>query len=293
MAAKAVDEPSNAHLLKEWETAREVLSKFDDRLHDLRKIGFTFITALLSADAIIFVNWIEGVELPDYIKLAVLLVTLLLIVTLLLVDRNYQIFQRAAATRAKILERRLNLELTEVIAQRYRTQSVQDYVTSVYMLFTGGVFFLGVAALSDPITILVLLIAWIGTIYAIYRANNRIGMRYPYGTLDWTIDRLQCKSGETIQITLTNLSADKEIPKDPFPSGTVMWQIVPEDDENAVKTEELDHPLSIGADDSHTWLWETKSVQKGIYRVRRIILDKKTGQPAKKLVPLKRKIRVE
>lgn len=282
----------NEHLLKEWETAREILNNFDQRLHDLRKFGFTFITALLSVDAIIFVNWIKNVELPEYIKLAVLLVTLLLIVTLLLVDRNYQVFQRAAATRAKILERKLNLELTEVIAQNYDKNNVQGYVTMIYVFFTGGVFLLGLVSLSDPYVIFILLIAWIGAVCATYGVNNKIGMCYPYGTVDWTIDRLQCNSGETIQITLTNLSDEEEIPKKPFLPGTIMWQIVREDDGKVIETEKIDHPLSISAEDSRTWLWKTKGVKAGIYRVHRIILDKE-GQPKKELARLRRKIRIK
>jgi hypothetical protein len=39
-------------LLKEWEVAREVIAKADERTSNLRKYGFSFMTTLLTADAI-------------------------------------------------------------------------------------------------------------------------------------------------------------------------------------------------------------------------------------------------
>ncbi len=108
----------NANFMKEWETARAVLAGFDTHLHDLRKYGFSLITAFLATNAIIFQTKIFTIELTDNIKLAILGVTLLLIFTLSMIDQTYRVFLRAAADRAKILERSLNLHLTEVILNR-------------------------------------------------------------------------------------------------------------------------------------------------------------------------------
>jgi hypothetical protein len=45
---------------KEWETAREVISKFDERLDVLRRYGFTFITGLLTAQSLLESSLILG-----------------------------------------------------------------------------------------------------------------------------------------------------------------------------------------------------------------------------------------
>lgn len=98
--------------LREWEVARGVLTDFDEHLHDLRKVGFTFITALLAAESLILPSRlldanIEDItkSLPSETKFAVLLVTILLILALQFIDRNYQVVQGAAAKRAMILEK--------------------------------------------------------------------------------------------------------------------------------------------------------------------------------------------
>lgn len=84
--------------MKEWETARGVLKDYDERTHDLRKIGFSFITALLAAQSLLIPNLVPGVAssnaLPEFVKLSVLLVTLLLIITLRLIEKMYQLFQQ-------------------------------------------------------------------------------------------------------------------------------------------------------------------------------------------------------
>lgn len=282
------DDKRNANFLKEWEIARNVLKDFDAHLHDLRKTGFSFLTALLAAEALIFpVRLAEsGTKiLPDETKFAVLLVDLILIVALQLIDRNYQIFQRAAATRARVLERVLNLELTEVISQRYERANVQWYVTAVYLFFVAGVSILGVFALyPNYFYITILLIFAVVAIIAEYLVfKYKVRVRYPYGMMDWTIDRLQCNEGDEIGITLTNLE-EKKIK---FTKGDTMWKIVKEGDEKVpLHTETLDRSIVIPADDSYTWLWTTKGV--GIHRVHRLTRDKD-----EKFKPLKRKLRIK
>jgi hypothetical protein len=125
--------------MQEWQTARDIISSFDDRLHDLRKYGFGFITALLAAEYLLVPSGSTSPALPNIIKLAVLLITLMLIVALHLMDRIYRILQSGAATRAIIVEKLLNLELTEVIGAKYRMGHVQRNVHYIYAAFTSGV----------------------------------------------------------------------------------------------------------------------------------------------------------
>src|SRR3989442_3743868 len=134
----AQDEPTDDNQKKhmeEWTSAREVIAKFDDRLHDLRKYGFTFVAALLTADSILVPTQIsigtEKVYLPNDIKFAVLLVSLSLLIILKIFDITYSDFLKAAVTRANIIEKELNLELTETISFVYRYKTIMKNLPSI------------------------------------------------------------------------------------------------------------------------------------------------------------------
>ena len=290
MASDKNDDNGNANFLKEWEVARNILKDFDAHLHDLRKYGFSFLTALLAAESLLIPTWLppsNSTVLPEHIKVAVLLVDLILIVALQLIDRNYQILQTAAATRAMALERILNLELTEVISQRYTTTHVQDYVAGVYATFTLGVSVLGAAVLYPNYIYIVFLglVAIIAQILAVIFVR----LYYPYGKIDWTLDRLQCNLGDEVAITLTNLSGETI----EFKRSRIMWKVVKEDDGKVVKTKKADELCEIKAEDSYTWLWETDKdldkgviLEPGIYRVHRAILEERDRPPAESLLAI-------
>jgi len=144
--------------LEEWKKCRDVLKEFDERIHDLRKYGFSFLTALLTAESFLIPGYLNGSAdkiLPDSIKLAVLGVTLLLIIALRLIERNYQLFIKCAAQRSRIIERSINFELTEIITQRHRAENIKKYELRIYYAFTLGVFALGFATLYTNILALV------------------------------------------------------------------------------------------------------------------------------------------
>ena len=77
---RAADYPeANGNYMEEWKVARELLASFDDRLDNLRKYGFSFLTALLTADSILLPGSVPALAdkaLSDPVKLAVLVVTL-------------------------------------------------------------------------------------------------------------------------------------------------------------------------------------------------------------------------
>ena len=121
--------------MKEWEKARELIKDYDNRLHDLRKFGFSFITGLLTIGSLVTQTIARGVttnnieitgESTEIIagpfNLGVFIITIMLIVALHLFDKNYRVFQEAANTRIKVLERKLNLELSEAVTVRYETR---------------------------------------------------------------------------------------------------------------------------------------------------------------------------
>jgi hypothetical protein len=120
----------------EWQTARTLVDNVDQRLNDLRKFGFGLITGLLSVDALlasIIASW----------KLAALIGTLLLIVAVELIDRNYRVLQTAASTRAQILERRSRMDLTQAIARIFATAHVKFFFEAVYVIFVLATLLLG------------------------------------------------------------------------------------------------------------------------------------------------------
>lgn len=293
MSEKSDD--GNANLLKEWETARTLLSFFDDKSHDLRKYGFSFITALIAADGLILSIVDPDKTWPNEVKFAILFVNILLIVGLAIIDRNYHVIQRAANTRARVLERRLNLELSEVITQRFWYARVGSLTTVLYLLFVVAVMFLGFFALSpEGIYWALLVICGIIAMGVIIVVLLYIRVEYPYGKIDWTVDRLRCTRKDKVYITLTNLNRDGEETLK-FPTGVkeseVMWVVRKEGDTTSASGEsgKITTKLEIEPGDSYTWFWEA-DVPSGVYRLYRLTI-KDPQNP--KLVPFKKKIIVE
>jgi hypothetical protein len=277
--------------MTEWKTARDVISKFDDRLHDLRKYGFSFITALLAAESLLMPVGSTGTVLPNIIKLAVLIVTLILIAALHLLDRTYRIIQEGAVTRAGILEKALNLELTEVIAYKYKIGHARLLVGGVYAFFTFSVWILGLAIFDpDYISLGILTLAAI----VAFIVPIRMKQEEQY-LVDWRIDRLECKPRDEVAVTLTNLGK-KEIV---YSKGKIMWAVakegesIPRDMDRrsviqlAIHYYASERDIHIqGNGENYTWLWKTPS-KPGIYRVYRMTV------PGEELLfPLKRKLRV-
>jgi hypothetical protein len=255
--------------VKEWETARDVLQKFDDRIHDLRKYGFTFVTALLTAQSLLVpfvVNQTGSTGVPDIVKFGVIAATLLLVVTLRLLERNYQLFQQAAAVRALILERRLNLELTETISQRYKDDHVALLVIGVYIMFAFGVGAVGCFILLPNYLLIESLIVLTAVTIGVLCGISFFGLNKPHGSEDWTVDPLECKKNEFVRITLTNLEEDekKEIV---LSKGQPVCQIRSEDG-GLVDSIFADANISISGQDSYSWLWNASNAPKpGLYRV--------------------------
>jgi hypothetical protein len=92
--------------MEEWNQTREVLELFDDRIHDLRKYGFSFITGIMALQGFLlpFVPASPSREasgLPDAAKFSALLATTFLIIAIRWFDGHYQGFQHGAAIRSQ------------------------------------------------------------------------------------------------------------------------------------------------------------------------------------------------
>jgi hypothetical protein len=225
--------PDN-NFLKEWEISREVIKTFDDRLHDVRKYGFSFITAFLTGSTILFTTYLvepstnvtEGVLFPESIKAIILGVTLFLILGLNILYRNYI---KAAASRANVLERILNIELTAIITQRHRENRINKFVTALYIIFIFGVVLLGTAVLwQTPIFLIILYLDALATsvVIMVFTSDDLL-MQYRYGKIDWMLDKTECKQGDEVKLIMSNISNSLfPNPKYPIKKEEVMWKMV-------------------------------------------------------------------
>jgi hypothetical protein len=273
----AANESGNI-LFEEWKQARELMKAFDDRIHDLRKYGFTFITGLMAAEGILL-PWIpptgssEATGIPDEAKFGVLVATILLIIVLRWFDGNYQGYLYGVSVRAGVIERFLNLELTTTIAFRYKAEKLWLPQIILYIGFEFSVVLLAIALLPkhyDWIGYLSIGIIAEGCLYYAFASPERL--RNLLGGTDWALDRIQCRQYEQIRIMVTNLN-----PRKWRRSGTISWaaneiawEII---DKNGNMTAATSHkevvqtPIQLGPGWSYVWGW-TAAVTPGIYRVK-------------------------
>ncbi len=278
------DNKSGDNGLDEWKAARDVFDKFDDRISDLRKFGFTFLSGLIAADALT-----KLFNAPDdRIRLGVVGITLLLTVALMVLDKNYQLFQFAAGIRAKILETRLNLELTETIAFRSNMYKFKDYVLAIYLAFASVAGLVGILLFYPKVTWLsaTIIFTVISAIFIYF-----INMRQPNTErqVDWSFDRTTCELGEKIRITVTNL-CDNPVS---FPTGNPLWAIRKEGKDTYLFSELNPAGLTVLGQNNYTWEISTDNLDgPGIYRVHPAFVEG-NGVEGLWQNPMKRAIIVE
>ena len=124
-------------LFDEWKEARDMISNLDGTLSNLRKFGFSFITALLATDSILGQTTVNStIVLSPQVKLAVFGSTLILVAGLYATDKFYMVVQQAAAARAIEIENHFGtMKLTHVIGRFYGTKHLWLYVELLYAFF--------------------------------------------------------------------------------------------------------------------------------------------------------------
>jgi len=198
----SVDPTSDSHF-QEWIQARGVIGAVDTNLDSLRKLGISLVTALLTANAFLLPGSIGGASsLPDTIKFGILLSTLLLLGAVAVIDRNYTVLQEAAATRALVLEQELDLELTEIIGQRYSEEAVNLVFHLIYVFIGSVVVVLGFFVLDPSILFWVLVAIWI--VWSVATLLISVNCE-KHGGADWSIDRTDLNPGDAFHLTVTNL----------------------------------------------------------------------------------------
>jgi hypothetical protein len=138
-ASAAPGEPGQA--LDEWKECRATVDRCDKLLVDLRKTGFSFITAVVGASSFLFVVDPSKAFLIDQAKATLMWMLALLIVVLYWIDLAHQTLLQAAVDRAGTLEDALQFKLTREIGKRF--VSVQPFALG----FTIYVFLLAATSL--------------------------------------------------------------------------------------------------------------------------------------------------
>jgi len=237
------------------------MARYDNNLHDLRKYGFSFITALLAANGLISVGGTSSV--PATVKAAILMATLGLIVALKLLETHYRLFQKAASIRARLLENRLNIDVTNDLSIFYDLQRWWVYVQALYYGFVGLVLLLGIAILwSDkPVlgyTVFAVAVACVLLLY--------INRRRPTVAYDWSVDKKVLSQNDSVRITFTNLDS-KEAGGSTY---GLSWEVSKLTDQGSVQPMpgcSGQAQVQLGYFGSHDFLWRA-GVDPGLYRLR-------------------------
>jgi len=154
------DSAVDNRLFDEWKESRDLISKLDDILSDLRKYGFTFITALLAADSILGqASSSATLEISPQVKLATFASTLILVAGLYATDGFYRVVQKGAVERAKEIEDHFKrtISLTHKISQYYGMMHLWLYVEALYVFFALATEVLGLIVLYPSNSLMALI----------------------------------------------------------------------------------------------------------------------------------------
>ena len=251
-----------ANHLEEWKIARGTMQFFDDKLYDLRKYGFGLVTALLAAEGVLIGTTSGGSDVDPPIRFAVFAVTLLLILGVHFIDQNYRVSQQVINMRAVVLERKLNLELSETITARYKAGDIRLRIQSLYGFFLASVIVLAYFSLRpDWIYVAALIGVLAGGVVLTLTFHPSTRVRKYLG--DWTISPLKCSPGDDVTITLTNLSELFGIRKpEPivFDQGATIWHMAKEGGGKEIPKKAVNR---ISIPDSHTWTLTREHFNEG------------------------------
>jgi hypothetical protein len=136
-------------LFKEWAECRATIARLDAILVDLRKVGFSFITALLTATSFLGLVDPKTIAAPTPMRAAAFVAIMVLIAALFAIDSYYQVLLSGAVERALDLEVKSHppLRLSKYLSiniQRTRAIVVTLILYLVLLLTAGFLGLLGV-----------------------------------------------------------------------------------------------------------------------------------------------------
>jgi hypothetical protein len=186
-----------------------------------------------------------------------------LIVTLKFLDNHYRLFQKAASIRGRILEDRLNLDITNDISFFYKLDKWWRYVQALYYGFVVLTAMLGLAILwGDAPLLTIMLIAALVSGVLIYFINQET----PTTLEDWSVDKKIVSKGTPVRITYTNLNSGDT---DKYPGlFKLSWNVKRQLAMKATApVSEASVEVELGYFGNHDWLWETEKVDAGLYEL--------------------------
>ena len=142
MAKPAIDD------LQEWQECRQTIARFDGILAEIRKYGFTLVTILLTANALV------TSANPVVDRVAASIVVMALLLTLFLLDNYYWALLRATVGRADEIEA-TGTHISGVVGTVARKAHASGLVLALYGLFVviaGGIALVTVVT-ANPVAI--------------------------------------------------------------------------------------------------------------------------------------------
>ncbi len=216
-------DPSDCHddWISEWKSCRTDLARFDGYLDGLRKQGFSFVTALLSATTL--VGLVSGTVVTPEVKAAILIVTQGLVVALAFLEKEYRLMGEAIVVRARLLERQLNLAESDTIsvfsdaAKLWVTDQILNVGFVVLTLALGC----ALLAPASGFNALDLLTAWplnavslatlIAALLVLWSSHRHLSR-----LLDLEVDRVKAAEGDPVRFVIYSLYPTSRMP-------TVNW----------------------------------------------------------------------
>jgi hypothetical protein len=116
--------------LHEWQESRLTVARFDGNLADTRKYGFTLVTLLLTANALITTGQNTAVDRP-----AASIVVMALLLALFMLDNYYWDLLKAAVKRAEWLEKESGALLSSELTASARKGNLTEVILIMYGLF--------------------------------------------------------------------------------------------------------------------------------------------------------------
>lgn len=288
--------------LDEWKTAREMVLKFDEHIHDVRKFGFTFLVTLLTAEALYMASAAPGTGASLDLAMGSSSVALLYLISMRFLERRYEVLQRMGARRCIMIERLHCLELSETIADKYRHDDLRNYGHALYHLFALAALIILLSPFARSKDGSVGLASLVGAaellfFSGLYLIIPRLG-RMPRGTplfgspgapewgVDVALDRSTSEVGGSVRVLLSNTTGHDI----PLGHGRVILAFVPElcvpkpDDGTCIAPHDADAQLAeherhaptircfgtttIRGWGCRTFVWDTSGVAPGLYRIR-------------------------
>lgn len=273
-----------AGLVDEWKVARDTISAIDERIHDLRKTGITIVTALAAVQGLVeSPGSATSSYVPPSVKLALIGATLLLLCSLASMEHAQRLDQRGAIARARQIEARIGLDLTETVDFFSEVYRVPLFVQAIYYPFVIAVGALGFFVINPatlPQQILCILDVII-TIVAVIYISYVFHINYDLGLLAWDTSSRRLAAGDPLEVHVLNLSHKDPCPVEP---GQDAWCLSGSDGHILDQKKWTSNEKRIEPCESKAWQVETKGAAPGVYKLHFYAGEGKPLKPSMRVI---------